>query len=108
MAEPLRYSRKNQAYTDREAVQCAKRRTPTDTLGDHPRFFYIDDHELSVWRSGGRTIALINRCCRSDRSATLRGSSNSRPAAIQKISLPTAWTPGTACTSTHTASPGSR
>jgi nitrite reductase/ring-hydroxylating ferredoxin subunit len=34
----------------------------TDTLGDHPHFFYVDGHELSVWRSGGKTSAVINRC----------------------------------------------
>ena len=34
----------------------------TDTLTDQPKFFYIDGHELSVWRSGGRTSAVINRC----------------------------------------------
>ena len=34
----------------------------TDALSDHPRFFYIDGHELCVWRSGGKTTAVINRC----------------------------------------------
>jgi isorenieratene synthase len=34
----------------------------TDTLTDQPKFFYIDGHELSVWRRGGGIAAVINRC----------------------------------------------
>jgi isorenieratene synthase len=34
----------------------------THTLSDHPRYFSINSHELSVWRNGGKTLAVINRC----------------------------------------------
>lgn len=34
----------------------------TDSLSEHPRFFYIDSHEVVVWKSGGKVSAVINRC----------------------------------------------
>jgi isorenieratene synthase len=34
----------------------------TDSLSEHPRFFYIDGHEVAVWKSGARILAAINRC----------------------------------------------
>jgi isorenieratene synthase len=34
----------------------------TDKLDADPRFFYVDGHELSVWKHGGSTRAVINRC----------------------------------------------
>ena len=34
----------------------------TRTLEEQPRFIYINGHELSVWRKGGKTLAVINRC----------------------------------------------
>lgn len=34
----------------------------TDDLNDQPKFFYIDGHELSVWKNNRSTTAVINRC----------------------------------------------
>ncbi|MBN2554059.1 MAG: Rieske 2Fe-2S domain-containing protein [Spirochaetales bacterium] len=34
----------------------------TDSLGDQPRFFYIDEHEISVWKNGDRITAAVNQC----------------------------------------------
>ncbi|UCF99127.1 MAG: Rieske (2Fe-2S) protein [Spirochaetaceae bacterium] len=36
--------------------------TATKTLSEHPRFFYIDGHEVCVWKSEDKILAVINRC----------------------------------------------